>query len=102
VPAPDTSTAIGIGASTRATIAAVRKITVARSRCCLTPSKYGNFQVLTAEQMTATLSFILVAFVITGALAHGLRTNRGGKSILKRPYNNRYNDATGARDDRLG
>jgi hypothetical protein len=52
--------------------------------------------------MTATLSLILVMLVVTGALAHAIRTDRGGKSILKRPYNNRYNDATGARDDSLG
>jgi hypothetical protein len=64
--------------------------------------QHGNFQDLTVEQMTATLSLILVLFVVTGALAHGIRADRSGKSILKRPYNNRYNDATGARDDRLG
>jgi hypothetical protein len=52
--------------------------------------------------MTATLSLILVVSVVTGALAHAIRTDRSGKSILKRPYNNRYNDATGAREDRLG
>jgi hypothetical protein len=52
--------------------------------------------------MTPTLSLILVVSVVTGALAHAIRTDRSGKSILKRPYNNRYNDATGAREDRLG
>ena len=48
------------------------------------------------------LSSLLVVLIITGAIGYGVRPSRNGKSILRRPYNNRYNDATGARDDRLG
>jgi hypothetical protein len=48
------------------------------------------------------LSSLLVVLIITGAIGYGVRAGRNGKSILRRPYNNRYNDATGARDDRLG
>jgi hypothetical protein len=48
------------------------------------------------------LSSLLVVLIITGAIVYGVRASQNGKSILRRPYNNRYNDATGARDDRLG
>jgi hypothetical protein len=30
-----------------------------------------------------------------------MRSERDGQLILHRPYNNRYNDATGAREDNL-
>jgi hypothetical protein len=42
---------------------------------------------------------IIVTFVISAALLHALR--RDGQLIVRRPYNNRYNDASGARDDHL-
>jgi hypothetical protein len=48
------------------------------------------------------LTSIIVTLIITGALGYAMRTGRDGGIILSRPYNNRYNDATGARDDRLG
>jgi hypothetical protein len=48
--------------------------------------------------------FALLAFIITAVLVMcGLAgAGRTGNSIPRRPYNNRYNDATGAREDWLG
>jgi hypothetical protein len=48
------------------------------------------------------LSFIVIAALFTCGLASAMRAGRTGNSIPRRPYNNRYNDATGARQDRLG
>jgi hypothetical protein len=51
------------------------------------------------------LSAIIVTLVIIVALAYGLRSGRSGRSgdlIVSRPYNNRYSDASAARDDYLG
>ena len=50
----------------------------------------------------AMLAAIIITFIITCALGYAMRAGRNGQIILKRPYNNRYNDATGAREDRLG
>jgi len=44
---------------------------------------------------------IIVTILITGALLQGLRSGRDGL-ISRRPYNNRYNDASAAREDYLG
>jgi hypothetical protein len=48
------------------------------------------------------LSAVIVTSIIIGALGSALRTESGGELILRRPYNNRYNDASGAREDHLG
>jgi hypothetical protein len=45
---------------------------------------------------------ILVTLTITYALGLALRSERDGQMIVKRPYNNRYNAASGAREDHLG
>ena len=45
------------------------------------------------------LSAIFVTLVVIAALGFGLRSERGSELISRRPYNNRYNDASGARDD---
>jgi hypothetical protein len=47
------------------------------------------------------LSAIIVAVVILAALGYSLRTSRTG-DLISRPYNNRYNDAYGSREDHLG
>jgi hypothetical protein len=47
------------------------------------------------------LTAITVSLVITAGLLYGLRTGADGTLIVRRPYNNRYNDASGARDDHL-
>jgi hypothetical protein len=44
------------------------------------------------------LTAIFVTLFITAALAIGLRTGRDGL-IGRRPYSNRYNDASGAREE---
>ena len=48
-------------------------------------------------------NYILLHFTADpeSALAHGFRRERGGALIVRHPYNNRYNDATGARDPDL-
>ena len=48
------------------------------------------------------LSSIIVTLVIVGGLGFALRSGRKGEMIVRRPYNNRYNDASGAREDHLG
>lgn len=52
--------------------------------------------------MVAMLTSIVVTLIITGSFGYALRAARNDGLIVSRPYNNRYNDATGARDDRLG
>jgi hypothetical protein len=47
------------------------------------------------------LTAIVVTLLVVAALALGLRSERSAGLILRRPYNNRYNDASGARDDAL-
>lgn len=47
------------------------------------------------------LTAIAVTLFIVAALGHSLRPDRDGL-IVRRPYNNRYNDASGAREDHLG
>ncbi|MGA2453396.1 MAG: hypothetical protein ABSG93_07725 [Solirubrobacteraceae bacterium] len=44
---------------------------------------------------------IIVTLLVVAALGYGLRSGRTGKLIVRRPYNNRYNDASGAREDHL-
>jgi hypothetical protein len=48
------------------------------------------------------LTAILTPLAIVVALAYALRAGRNGETILHRPYNNRYNDASAARRDHLG
>ena len=45
------------------------------------------------------LASIIVAIVILAALANAFRPGRRGDIITSRPYNNRYNAASGARDE---
>ena len=46
------------------------------------------------------LTAITVTALIIVALGYAFRAGRDG-TILRRPYNNRYNDASGAREDSL-
>jgi hypothetical protein len=78
----------------------VTKITVGRRGRCFSQEDQCKDENL--EEVTGMLTSILVALIVTGAIGYAIRAGRNGKSILKRPYNNRYNDATGAREDRLG
>jgi len=48
------------------------------------------------------LTAIIVTLVIAAALLYALRSGRDGTLIVRRPYNHRYNDASGAREDHLG
>ena len=42
---------------------------------------------------------ILITAIIVGALALALRSNRHDELSVRRPYNNRYDAASGARDE---
>jgi hypothetical protein len=48
------------------------------------------------------LASIIIALLLTWALTNAMRRGRTDESILRHPYNNLYNDATGAREDWLG
>ncbi len=48
------------------------------------------------------LTALAVTLIITVALGSALRFGRDGGLIVRRPYNNRANDASGAREDHLG
>ncbi len=43
----------------------------------------------------------IVTLIVVGALGYALRSGRRGELIAYRPYNNRYNDASGAREDHI-
>jgi hypothetical protein len=45
---------------------------------------------------------LAVTLIIVAALGYSLRPGHRDELIVRRPYNNRYNDASGARDDHLG
>jgi hypothetical protein len=48
------------------------------------------------------LMAILITLILVAALGYALGSGRGEQTILRRPYNNRYTDATAARRDHLG
>jgi hypothetical protein len=45
---------------------------------------------------------ILIPLLIVVGLGFSLQTDRKGRLIAHTPYNNRSNDASGAREDHLG
>jgi hypothetical protein len=45
---------------------------------------------------------IAITLLLVAALGFGLRSERSGALIVRRPYNNRYSDAAGAREDHVG
>jgi hypothetical protein len=47
------------------------------------------------------ISALIVTFLVVAAVGHAPRSGREGGLIARRPYNNRYNDAAGAREDHL-
>jgi hypothetical protein len=48
------------------------------------------------------LTAISVTAIVAAGLLYSLRGGQNDPLIIRRPYNNRYNDASGARDDHLG
>jgi len=48
------------------------------------------------------LTGILITIMIIAALGYALAGGRHDPRIIRRPYNNRYNDASAAREDSLG
>jgi hypothetical protein len=47
------------------------------------------------------LTALIVTFILVGILGYSLRSTRSG-ALIARPYNNRYSDASGSREDHLG
>jgi len=45
------------------------------------------------------LTAIIITLIIVPVLGFALRLGQNGGLIAHRPYNNRYNDASGARDE---
>jgi hypothetical protein len=48
------------------------------------------------------LTALAVTVFIVAALGSAVRSPGHDRMIVRRPYNNRYNDASGAREDHLG
>ena len=48
------------------------------------------------------ITAIIVTAIIVGTLGYALRAGRRDGAIVRRPYNNRYNAASGAREDSFG
>jgi hypothetical protein len=48
------------------------------------------------------LTATLITLIVVAALGSALRSGRRDGAILRRPYANRYNDASAARRDHLG
>jgi hypothetical protein len=45
---------------------------------------------------------IIITLLIVAALGYAMRSAHASTTIVRRPYNNRYNDAAGAREDHVG
>jgi hypothetical protein len=61
----------------------------------------GAVKVATKGQLQMLIA-ILITLIVVAALGYALRSPSSQDTILRRPYNNRYNDAAGAREDHLG
>lgn len=48
------------------------------------------------------LTGILITLIVVATLGYALGAGRSESTILRRPYANRYSDATAARRDHLG
>ena len=48
------------------------------------------------------LSTTAVTLIVVAVVGYALRAASTDELIIRRPYNNRYNDAAGAREDHLG
>jgi hypothetical protein len=48
------------------------------------------------------LAAIVVTLLVLAFVGYAPRSARTGKLIVRRPYNNRYSDASGSREDNLG
>jgi hypothetical protein len=55
-----------------------------------------------AERSKETMLQIIITLFIVFGLGYSLQTDRKGRQLLHTPYNDRYNDASGAREDHLG
>jgi hypothetical protein len=56
---------------------------------------------LSTKERIVFLGILITLFLMIG-LGAALRRDGSGGLIARRPYNNRYNDASGSREDHLG
>ena len=47
------------------------------------------------------LTALIITLIVVAALGFGLGADRDAAMIFRHPYNNRYNDASAAREDHI-
>jgi hypothetical protein len=62
----------------------------------------GEGLVLRTKDRPMLAAVIVTLLLVIAFIGYAPRSPRTGKLIVRRPYNNRYNDASGAREDHLG
>ncbi len=65
-------------------------------------SRESNRIPRTSDQLELMLSALFISLIIIVPALISLRPDSKGRLISHTPYNNRNNDATGAREDHLG
>jgi len=72
------------------------------SRRMVFNARQGGGGILYSDSQDGTMLLaVIVTLIIVAALGYALRSEHSGVLIARRPYNNRYNDAAGAREDHL-
>jgi hypothetical protein len=77
----------------------VTHVTVGAAPVIFNEKRVERHNPATTEGDPAMLTAIIVSLIITVGLAYAIGSGRDGGMIARRPYNNRYNDASGARED---
>jgi hypothetical protein len=62
----------------------------------------GEGLVLRTKDRPMLAAVIITLLLVIAFIGYAPRSARTGKLIIRRPYNNRYSDASGAREDHLG
>jgi hypothetical protein len=79
----------------------VRNLTELVPAMSFNEAQGGEDPVLRAQDRPM-LAAIIVTLLVIAFVGYAPRSPRTGKLIVRRPYNNRYNDASGSREDHLG
>ena len=80
------------------TAAALRKTAVSVVPWLADLEEQGTRQ----QKLRKPMLQIIIPILIVAGLGYSLQTDRKGRQIAHTPYNDRYNDASGAREDHLG
>ena len=98
---PETSTAIESGSATGGTIAAAGVSHLTQERAFPAVEWFGERGEvqLSSRRDDTMLTAIIITFIIVAVPGFALWLGQNGGPIARRPYNNRYNDASGARDE---